>query len=243
MGHFFEVILTQPMFNGFVALYNLVPDVGFVIFAITILIKLILYPLTKSSIKSQKALTDLQPKLNELKEKYKDDKQKIAQETMLMYKENQVNPFASCLPLLIQLPILIALYYVLQIALKGDQFGLLYSFVKNPGTIKTISLGIFDLKNASPILAILAGAAQFWQSWTMTRKRPDKPVTPGAKDEDTMAMMNKQMLYFMPLMTVVIGFSLPAGLTLYWFLSTLFTGVQQWFVVRNKKANDVVVIK
>ena len=151
MSHLFQLILTQPMFNGFVALYNLIPDVGVVILVITILIKLILYPLTKSSIKSQKALTDLQPKLNELKEKYKDDKQRVAQETMRLYKENKVNPFASCLPLLIQLPILIALYYVLQIALKGDQFGLLYSFMNNPGSINRISLGLFDLEKASEV--------------------------------------------------------------------------------------------
>lgn len=234
MSHLFQLILTQPMFNGFVALYNLIPDVGVVILIITILIKLVLYPLTKSSIKSQKALTDLQPKLNELKEKYKEDKQRVAQETMKLYKENHVNPFASCLPLLIQLPILIALYYVLQIALKGDQFGLLYSFMHNPGSINKVSLGIFDLGKASYVLAILAGGAQFWQSKMMMRKRVDKPVSLGAKDEDTMAMMNKQMLYFMPIMTVFIGFSLPAGLTLYWFLSTLFTALQQLLTFKKK---------
>ena len=68
----------------------------------------------------------------------------------------------------------------------------------------------------------------------MTRKRPDKPVAPGAKDEDTMAMMNKQMLYFMPVMTVFIGLSLPAGLTLYWFLSTLLTALQQLFMFKKR---------
>lgn len=238
MSHFFQLILTQPMFNGFVALYNLIPDVGVVILIITILIKLILYPLTKSSIKSQKALTDLQPRLNELKEKYKDDKQRVAQETMKLYKENHVNPFASCLPLLIQLPILIALYYVLQSVLKGNQFDLLYPFLHNPGSINKISLGLFDLEKSSYVLAALAGGAQFWQSKMMTRKRPDKPVAPGAKDEDTMAMMNKQMLYLMPIMTVFIGISLPAGLTLYWFLSTLFTALQQ-LVMFKKKASEV----
>jgi len=199
-----------------------------------------LYPLTKSSIKSQKALTDLQPKLNELKEKYKDDKQRVAQETMRLYKENKVNPFASCLPLLIQLPILIALYYVLQIALKGDQFGLLYSFMNNPGSINRISLGLFDLEKTSYVLAVLAGGAQFWQSWMMMRKRVKKPVPTPAKDEDTMAMMNKQMLYFMPIMTVFIGFSLPAGLTLYWFLSTLFTALQQLIVFKKKAKVEVI---
>jgi len=226
------------MFNGFVALYNLIPDVGVVILIITILIKLVLYPLTKSSIKSQKALTDLQPKLNELKEKYKDDKQALAQETMRLYKENKVNPFASCLPLLIQLPILIALYYVLRTSLMDNtKFDLLYSFVSAPDAINKTSFGIFDLGKPSYVLAVLAGAAQFWQSKMMMRKRVDKPVPAGAKDEDTMAMMNKQMLYFMPFMTVFIGMSLSAGLTLYWFLSTLLTALQQLYMFK-KKANQ-----
>lgn len=238
MSHIFQLILTQPMFNGFVALYNLIPDVGVVILIITILIKLVLYPLTKSSIKSQKALTDLQPKLNELKEKYKDDKQALAQETMRLYKENKVNPFASCLPLLIQLPILIALYYVLRTSLMDNtKFDLLYSFVSAPDAINKTSFGIFDLGKPSYVLAVLAGAAQFWQSKMMMRKRVDKPVPAGAKDEDTMAMMNKQMLYFMPFMTVFIGMSLSAGLTLYWFLSTLLTALQQLYMFK-KKANQ-----
>ena len=118
------------MFNGFVALYNIIPDVGIVILIITIIIKLVLYPLTQSSIKSQKALNDLQPKMEEIKRKYKDNQQQLAAETMKLYKENKVNPFASCLPLLIQMPILIALYYVLRSGLASNTFDLLYSFVK-----------------------------------------------------------------------------------------------------------------
>ncbi len=233
MSHLFQIILYQPIFNAFVALYNLIPDVGIVILIITVLIKLILYPLTASSIKSQKALTDLQPKLEALKVKFKDDKQAIAQETMKIYKENKVNPFASCLPLLIQLPILIALYYVLRQGLASKSFELLYSFVKNPGTIKTISLGFIELGKTSIILAVLAGGAQFWQTRMMTRRQPPKNAGPGAKDESMMASMNKQMLYFMPFMTVIIGFQLPAGLTLYWFLSTLLTALQQLVVFKK----------
>lgn len=238
LSHFFQVILYQPIFNGFVALYNLIPDVGVVILIITVLIKLILYPLTASSIKSQKALTDLQPKLDALKEKLKDNKQAMAQETMRVYKENKVNPFASCLPLLIQLPILIALYYVLRAGLANEKFDLLYSFVKHPGTIKTISLGFIELGKASIPLAILAGAAQFWQTKMMMRKQPPKGAGPGAKDESMMASMNKNMLYFMPVMTVIIGFQLPAGLTLYWFLSTLLTAFQQLVVFKKHGLGD-----
>lgn len=246
MLQFFNTILYQPIFNGFVALYNLIPDVGIVILIITIIIKLALYPLTKSSIKSQKALTDLQPKLEEIKNKYKGEQQKIAQETMKMYKDNKVSPFASCLPLLIQMPILIALYYVLQRGLTSDNFEALYPFVTNPVHINTISLGFLDLSKVNYVLPFLAGAAQWWQAKMMMRKQPPKNAGAGAKDESMMAMMNKQMLYFMPALTVIIGFQLPGGLILYWFLSTLLTALQQLVVFKKNgvdKPKDKAVIE
>jgi len=227
------VVLTQPMFNAFVGLYNLIPDVGVVILIITVLIKLALYPLTASSIKSQKALTDLQPKLDVIKKEFKDDKQRLAQETMKLYKENKVNPMASCLPLLIQLPILIALYYVLQRGLTATNFDTLYSFVKSPDQINTISVGLVDLKNSNIILAVLAGAAQFWQAKMMITRRPEVRGN-GAKDEDMMAIMNKQMLYFMPILTTVIGMTFPGGLALYWLVTTVLTALQQLYLFKQK---------
>lgn len=235
MSHLLQVILYQPLFNVFVGLYNLIPDVGVVILIITLLLKLALYPLTKSSIKSQKALTDLQPKLEEIKAKNKGNQQAIAQETMKLYKENKVNPFSSCLPLIIQLPILIALYYVLRTGLtNGGNYDLLYSFVGRPEYINTISLGFIELGKSSIVLAFLAGAAQFWQTKMMVHKKPPVNAGAGAKDESMAAMMNKQMLYMMPIITVFVGFSLPAGLTLYWFLSTLLTALQQLVVFKKK---------
>lgn len=238
MSEIFRTILYQPIFNAFVVLYNLIPDVGFVILTITVVIKVALLPLTSSSIKAQKSLSDLQPKMDEIKEKYKNDKQKIAQETMKMYKENKVNPFGSCLPLLVQLPIFIALYWVLRAGLASTNFELLYSFVKNPGQINPITLGFFDLSKRSIVLAILAGLAQFWQAKMFIRKRPPKAVGTGGKDEDMMAIMNKQMLYFMPVMTVIIGWQLPAGLSLYWLLSTVLTALQQLLLFKKNK-NEV----
>ncbi len=241
MRELFELVLTQPLFNIFVGLYNLIPDVGVVIVLITVLIRVVLYPLTSSSIKSQKSLTDLQPKLEALKKKHKGDQQKVAQETMKLYKDNKVNPFASCLPLLIQLPILLAFYWVLRSGLTTDNFDVLYSFVKNPEHINTISLGIIDLKNSSIVLALLAGAAQFWQTKMMTRRKSDTKAGEGGKDENMMAMMNKNMLYFMPVITVFIGAQLPGGLTLYWLFSTFTIALQQLIIFkRNKPAGDVV---
>ena len=109
----------------------------------------------------------------------------------------------------------------------------LYPFVANPGTINSVSLGLLDMQKASWALAILAGAAQYWQAkMTMAKKAPAQAGA-GAKDENMMAMMNKQMIYMMPAMTVLIGFSLPAGLTLYWFFSTLLMGLQQLWLFKK----------
>jgi len=234
MKELFELFLYQPVFNIFVGIYNVIPDVGIVILIITILLKVVTYPLTSSSLKAQKSLTDLQPKMADLKEKYKGDQQKIAQETMLLYKEHKVNPLGSCLPILVQLPIFLALYWVLRGVFAGDDFHLLYSFVGSPGHINPISLGLVDLGKSQFILALLAGAAQFWQAKLMYKKRAPSEAGKGAKDENMMAMMNKQMLYFMPFFTFLISLSFPGGLALYWFLSTLITALQHVFLFRNK---------
>jgi len=238
MSGIFNTILYQPLFNLFVALYDVIPDVGIVILIVTLLVKLVLYPLTDKSIKAQKSLTELQPKLADLKAKYKDNQQMLAQETMKLYKENKVNPFGSCLPLLIQIPVFLALYWVLQKGLTSQDFSQLYSFVKNPGTIQTITLGLIDLKNPSIVLAVLAGAAQFWQTKMMSTKRPPKAAGVAGKDEDMMAAMNKQMMYIFPIMTVIIGVNLPAGLSLYWLFSTVLTALQQHIIFKKHNKND-----
>ena len=241
----YHVILYQPIFNLFVGLYNLVPghDVALVILIITILVRLLVYPLTSSAIKAQKSVQDLQPKIDALKKEFPGDQQKQSQAMMELYKQNKVNPFASCLPLLIQLPILIALYSVMRDGLMSANLGsALYPFVQNPGQINSVSFGFFNMAKPNYILAVLAGLAQWWQAKTMLTKRPPANAGAGAKDEAMLATMNKQMLYFMPLMTVVIGISLPAGLTLYWFFSTVLMALQQLWLFKKSAAATPAVI-
>ncbi len=235
MSELFNTLLSQPIFNGFVALYNIIPDAGIVILIVTVIIKLALYPMTNKSIQAQKALTEIQPKLDKIKKEHKGDQQRIAKETMALYKEHKVNPFGSCFPLLIQLPVFIALYWVLRETLMdgGANFDNLYSFVSNPGSINSITLGLFDLGKNSLVLALLAGGAQFLQARMFSKKRAPQAAGKGGKDENMTAMMNKQMTYFMPFITIIIGYQLPAGLTLYWFLSTALTAVQQVFIFRR----------
>ncbi len=236
MGYLFNLIFYQPLFNLLIFFYNIIPghDIGLAIIFLTILIKLILYPLSLKAIKAQKALNELQPKIEEIKKKFKDQKDKMAQEMMELYKKSKVNPFSSCLPLLIQLPFLIAVYRVFIKGLGSEGLEMLYPFISNPGHINSISFGILDLARPNLVLALLAGAAQFWQAKMMPVKQPPKSM-PGAKDESVTAMMNKQMLYFMPILTVFIGVSLPGGLTLYWFLTTLLTVGQQYFYFKKSR--------
>lgn len=239
----FTLICYQPLLNILVWTYNIIPghDIGVVIIIITLLIKILLYLPSRSTIKVQRAMAELQPKLNEIKVKYKDNKEQQALETMKLYKEHKINPFSSCLPLLIQLPFLIAIYQVFSLGLSNGSLDLLYPFITNPGQINSLAFGFLDMAKPQFILAILAGAAQFWQTKMMMAKRPEVK-TKGSEDEDMAAIMGRQMTVMMPIMTVVIGWSLPAGLVFYWFLLTIFTGVQQLITLRKKKELPVEVI-
>ena len=237
----FHSIIYQPLFNVLIFLYNVIPgqDFGVAIVVITALVRLILWPVSNKSIRAQKSMQGLQPKINALKVQYKDDKQKLAQATMELYKTEKINPFSSCLPLLIQLPILIGFYWVLSAGLKSQSFEILYPFIHNPGAIKTVAFGFLDLSKANIILAVLAGAAQFWQT-KMLPMTPPAVKGEGSKDESMTAMMNKQMLYMMPLMTVFIGATIPAGLTLYWLVTTLLTVFQQIIVFKKQDATAII---
>ena len=229
MIYAYNTFIYQPIFNFLIWLHNVIPghDIGIAIIVLTLVTRFLLVPLTLKQIKSQKALQDLQPKMDEIKRKYKDDKEKQSKELMKFYQENKVNPLASCLPLLIQLPILFALYRAFMAGLTAKGFEVLYPFVARPETINPMFLGLVDLSQKNLTLAILAGATQFIQS---------KMLMPKKKTKDMAGMMSKQMTYFMPVMTVFIAMSLPAGLALYWLVTTLFAIGQQYFIMKPKKA-------
>ncbi len=238
--NFFFAVFYQPIFNFLIWLYNVIPgnDLGVAIIILTFVIRLILYPLSKKSIKSQKEMQTIQPEIEKIKEKYKGDQQKMGPEIMALYKEKKINPFSSCLPMLVQLPFLFAIYRVFFDGLtKDDSMSALYSFVANPGTLDVVAFGFFDLSQKSWIVALLAGAAQFWQTKMLMAKRQA-----GAKPGGAAAAMSNNMLYFMPLVTIFIGSRFPAGLTFYWLLTTLFSVAQQYIVLSKKKKPEIEVI-
>ena len=233
LGLAYHEAIYRPILNLLVYLYNVIPghDVGVVIILVTIIIRLILAPLFHKSLKGQKAMNALQPKLNEMRERHKNDKAAQTKAMMELYKEHKINPLSSCLPVLVQLPILIALYQVFIKALHGNLDGL-YSFVSNPGVLNPKFLNLLDLSKPNIVLAIFAGAAQFWQSKMMMPAQ--------ASSDKTMKMMSVQTTYILPIISVVIALKLPAGLPLYWIITTLFAIGQQYYI--NRKTSPVEIV-
>jgi len=236
LGDIYNAILYKPLFNLLVYFYNIIPghDIALAIILLTVFIKLILWPFFAQSIKAQKSMQNIQPKIEELKLKYGDDKQKMGPAMMELYKKEKVNPLSSCLPLLLQLPILIAVYQVFRIGLANGGAvnpDFLYSFTTNPGALNPIAFSIIDFAKGSWPMAILAGAAQFWQTKMMMKKTAEQKNSPAMPS--SAETITKQMTYLMPIMTIVIGGSLPAGLTFYWLIMTLFGVLQQWIVLRK----------
>lgn len=248
-----NTLLYQPIVNALVFLNNLFGNFGLAIIVLTILIRLLLIPLSTPSLKAAQKMKELAPQLAKLKEKYGDDKKAFAQAQLELYRQNGANPAAGCLPQIIQFIILIALYQAFSKVLLSDGAAMveklnevLYSSLKlSPGTIlntKFLYLNLAKpdvfqlpgLKFPLPgVFLILAALVQFLSSKMMqpvvesAQKVAQK--TPG-KSDDLATSMQSQMLYLFPLMTIFIGFSFPSGLVLYWFIFSFSSAIQQYFV-------------
>ena len=239
MSELFNTILYAPFFNLLVFLYNTAAfnDFGVAIILLTLIIRLILSPLSIKTLKSQKALNELQPKLKEIQEKFKNEPQKQSQGIMELYRQHKVNPFSGCFPLLIQLPILIALYQVSIAGFNADSLSTLYGFINVPNFLNPISLGLFDLAKRNIFLSLIAGAIQFFQAKLSFASQKNPAFQKDSKN-NPLGAMNQQMLYFFPLITIIVSMSFPAGLPLYWIATTAFSIFEQAYINRIKINTD-----
>ena len=230
LTNLFNLILYQPLFNALVVLYQYLPggDFGIAVIVLTILIRIVFYPAMLKSIKSQKAMQELQPELKRIQEEYKSDKEKQSKAMMELYQKKGMNPFGGCLPLLIQLPILLALYRVFWKGLQSEQLSFLYSFVSSPGQIDPFFLGVIDLSQPHVLLALGAGILQFFQGKMISPKNQGKAAG------QMVQMMQKQMIYFFPIITVLFLWQLPSAIGLYWMTTSVFTIIQQKIAFKNQ---------
>jgi YidC/Oxa1 family membrane protein insertase len=249
-------VFYEPIYNLFIALITFLPghSLGWAIVVITLIIRLILLAPQHHMLMSQKKLQVLQPKIKEIQAKYKDDQAKLGMEMLELYKKEGVNPMGSCLPLLIQMPILIGLYWVISGANDPSNFYHLYSFFKdfNPLSINSYFYGL-DLQHVGGAIgitfALILGLIQWVQAkLSFSYNPPVKSKEIEVKKEGEAPefaldpqVMQKMMLYVFPVMIAVSSYFFPLGVGLYWFIGTVFVIVQQWYVntISEKRKNRV----
>ena len=245
MKEFFKIILYQPMYNILVFLMWLIPghSIGWAIVALTVIIRTILLPSSIKMVKSQKKMKLLQPELKRLNEQFKGDRQAQATAQMDLYKRHKINPWGSCLITLVQLPILIILYKVFITSVNNGGDYLLYGFTPHLESLNTMWLGL-DLSQPDKwILPIITGLAQLVQSWQMKQltvtPKSNNPGEKPDKADDFTRMLNSQMLFMMPIFTVIIGMRMPAALVLYWLVQTIYAVVQTHFALKMKDKDEL----
>lgn len=236
---FFHAVFYNPIYNVLVALVALIPsgDVGLAVILLTLIIRLVLLPFSLSAARTQRAMRTLEPKLKELKEVHKDDKEMQAKKTLELYRTEKVNPFASLLIVFLQLPVLLALYWVF----RYEPFTMLdtarlYAFTPVPHTITDSLFGLVSMAGKSIVLAVLAGVAQFVQA-SLALSRAPAPIS-GGMQADFNRAMNMQMRYVFPVLIATIAYTTSAAVALYWVTSNTAGALQEWYVRRKFAAQD-----
>lgn len=238
LGTLYNEILYRPLVNILVFFYQALPyhDLGLAIILLTIFVRLILYPITAKSLRAQKDLAGLQPEIKALQEKHKDNREEQTKRIMELYRERGVNPFSGCLPVLIQLPLLFALYQVFLHSTGAEFIGALYGFVSRPESLSPIAFGIVDLSKPNAALAVLAGVSQFVQGYRMPS------FSPAAQGESAFQKaMQTQMVYMLPIIITVISFKFPAALAIYWVVLNLI-GILQQELTRQRTAGSLKTV-
>jgi len=254
----FQTILIQPLTNLLVIFNNWFGSLGWAIIVSTILVRVSLIPLILPQLRSGEAMKKLAPQIKKLKEKHKNSKEKLAKAQMALYKKEGINPAAGCLPTILQMAILIALFQVFQKVLSsqdqtavqallykgvslpsnGINFSFLYLNLPKPDLLSDClrSINFGSLKNNIPGMFLILSAVFQFLTAKLTQpqvQEAEKLAEKTAnKSDDMTVMMQKQMLYMMPLMTLLIGLKLPSGVTLYWFVFSL-TGLIQQLAVKK----------
>jgi len=228
----FNTAFYNPIYNTLVALVALVPgsDAGVAVILVTILIRLILLPFSLSSARTQRTMKTLEPKIKELKEKHKGNKEKEALETLALYREAQVNPFANILTIFIQIPILLALYWVF----SAEQFSAintarLYAFTPTPGAVSLEFLGLISIAGKSMALAALAGITQFLQAH-MALSGTMKPSGDKSAQNDFQKIMGMQLKYVFPFLIATISYTTSGAVALYFITTNIAGALQEWHI-------------
>jgi len=231
----------DPVYNTLVFFIDIFPggDVGLAIVATVVVVKLALFRISIKAVRTQKILRELEPKLREIKEKHKDNREAYALAMMALYKEAGINPVASIIVMIIQIPFIIALYFAVTsgggIPLPAINSDILYRFIPSPETVSMLMFGVFDITARSLPLAVLAGIGQFIHTnYAMPALPPREPgAAPDFKD-DLMRNMNLQMRYVMPVIIAVVAYTLSAAIAIYFIVTSIMSIIQELVVRKHR---------
>jgi YidC/Oxa1 family membrane protein insertase len=229
IGELYKTVLYEPLLNLLIFLYDTiaVQDLGLAIIFVTILIRILLFPLFQKSARHQAVMQRLQPKLKKVQEDHKHDKERQAQAMMAVYREHDINPFSGFGLLLIQLPVLITLYHIFQDSLQPGFLVGLYAFVQTPQSIEPYLLGLIHLGRPSILMVGLAALAQYFQAHLAL------PPTEKGKELSNAEKTARKMVFIAPIITLVFFYALPAAISLYWLVASFFSVIQQIFINRQ----------
>jgi YidC/Oxa1 family membrane protein insertase len=237
LSNLFSTFIYDPLYNALILFVDLVPggDVGIAVILLTILVKVLLIPISIKAVRTQILMRELEEPLKLLQEQLKDDRQKQATEIMALYKSKGVNPFSSILLIFLQLPIIFGLYWVFfRGGLPEIDLETLYTFMRAPDVIKMEFLGIVDMAGRSAVLALLAGITQFYQAkLSLPAPKPKKAGDAPSFKDDLARSLHLQMRYVLPIIVVVISFTISAAIALYWTTSNIVSILQEWYVRKH----------
>lgn len=239
MNSLWMTLFYGPLYNILVFFTTISPwhNLGIAVILLTVFVKLITFPLTQKSLKSQIQMKEIEPELEQVKKEFP-NKEDQAKKTFELYKKYGINPFSGCVVLLIQLPVLLALYRVFMNGVLYDP-SLLYSFVHIPETLNTQFLGI-DIAGKTILLALLAGIAQFIQVKLATPIVTKKASENDSFKDQIMSNMNSQMKFMMPLLIAFVAYSISGAVALYLLVNSLVSIVQE-MLIRNKLKKEAIL--
>lgn len=245
MAELFHILVKQPLYNGLIGILDVSSyiDMGIAVIFLTILVKLLLFPLSLKASRTQRLMKELEQPMKEIREKYKDDREQQGRKLLELYREKKLNPFSGIATLFLQLPIIFGLYYLfLKGGLPEVDASLLYSFIPIPEHVDMFFLGVVDMAGKSAPLAFLAGVTQYFQAhYALPAPAPRKENA--TFQEDFARSLHMQMKYVLPFVVGGVAYVASAAVALYWITSNIFAIGQELYVKRvaeKEKPNRVV---
>ncbi|MEK7227515.1 MAG: YidC/Oxa1 family membrane protein insertase [Patescibacteria group bacterium] len=236
MSFLYHTFFFDPLYNSMIFLFKTLPlaDAGIIVIVLTILVRLLLFPLSRKAVLTQVKMAEIGPELEAIKDKYKDKTEEQARHTLALYKRRGVNPFSGILVIIVQIPIILALYQIF-LGFPAINTSVLYSFMKAPEHVNTVFLGLLDISVKSILLAVLAAASTYLQLHVSTQSQSTAKGAKNSLSDNLAKSMQSQMKYFFPLLVLFISYKASGVIALYLLTTNLFSILQEVFVRKNIK--------